>query len=171
MSTYKTRRAPIVRMVRELLFIAGVWLVVLSAARADEPALTEADWIKTLQLMPSGGWEWLTQAEGVQVFVSYRNTIREGNIVTVWQRWEYSHTVDGYHKSIAERTQVDCVQVATRTLSQSLYPLNNLGGDPQEITPEKTSPWKPQVPGTIGELVVSTVCAHTRPHTPKTKPN
>ncbi len=134
-----------------------------AARRADPMA-----WVRTLDPMTSGGWEFRGVAnEGSwAVFSSTHQLKRSGQVVTVWIRREYAEaqTADsGPYLSAVEKTQFDCKKEQTRNLLVVYYSANNIQGNPQnDESDPKTTPWNAIVPGTREESNFLWACGQAR---------
>ena len=120
--------------------------------------LIAVDWVNGLDPMPAGGWERrLADENGTwALFTSTHQRNRTGQIITIWQRWEFlldqtSSNAASYRSSV-EKNQFDCVHAMARSLSAAYYRDNNLNGDQRsvEVGP-KAAAWYSIIPGTIGE--------------------
>jgi hypothetical protein len=134
------------------------------AARKANPMA----WVRTLDPMTSGGWEFRSVATdgGWAVFSSTHQFKRAGQIVTVWMRHEYAEaqTGDGGpYLSAVEKTQFDCKKQESRNLLVVYYSANNIQGNEQtdEADP-KSTPWNAIVPGTRDEANFLWACAQDR---------
>jgi hypothetical protein len=145
---------------------------------AGSPA-SEADvWARSIDPLPNGGWQYITSGSGDSanvVFASSHNMVRNGNIVTVWLRWEYMKAQSSRfppYKSEVVREQIDCGRLATRLLSTSYYANNNLEGQPQTfVADEHKQSWEPAIPGTVGEYMVQWVCSKPKRAAPNAHPH
>jgi hypothetical protein len=136
---------------------------------ARERAARKADpmaWVRTLDPMSSGGWEFRAVANDGSwaTFSSTHQMKRSGQVVTVWLRQEYAEPqvgMDGPYLSIVEKAQYDCKKEQTRNLLVIYYTANNVQGSEQtEEADPKTTPWNPIVPGTREEFHFQWACAH-----------
>jgi hypothetical protein len=164
----------ITMLLARLLFPAFTAAIASWTAQAADPTQAETEWVNTLAPHPEGGWKWLTWGPGVAVYVSYRNAQRDGAVATVWIRWEYLAVQQAYgasFKSSVQRTEFDCVRIASRLLSATLYSANSLAGEATSyvFTDKQPAAWQPDIPGTLGETVTTAVCKQTKPHAPKVK--
>jgi hypothetical protein len=138
---------------------------------ARERAARKADpmaWVRTLDPMTSGGWEFRSVGSdgSFAVFSSTHQFKRAGQIVTVWLRHEYaeSQTGDnGPYLSVVQKTQFDCKKQQSRTLLAVYYSGNNIQGNAQtEDSDPKSTPWDAIVPGTRDESNFLWACAQGR---------
>jgi hypothetical protein len=122
------------------------------ARRADPMA-----WVRTLDPMSAGGWEFRTVANDGSwaIYTTTHQMKRSGKIVTVWLREEYAEPQtgsDGRYSSTVEKTQYDCAKQQTRALLIVYYANNNIQGSEQsEEADAKTAPWSAIIPGTREE--------------------
>jgi hypothetical protein len=140
------------------------------------PSPSPAEWMKAITYPDAGNWEWLLYASDYSSvwLVSRRNAVRHGNVVSVWVRIENRESQQDlysgkYYLSGAYRDELDCDNPATRVVSSSLYGARNLGGDTvssRAYQPEQVV-WSPAVPGTIGDSLVTWVCANFKSPAPK----
>jgi hypothetical protein len=134
------------------------------AARKANPMA----WVRTLDPMTSGGWEFRSVATDGSwaVFSSTHQLKRSGQIVTVWMRHEYAEAQtgdDGPYFSAVEKTQFDCRKQQSRNLLVVYYSANNIQGNEQtdEADP-KSTPWSAIVPGTRDESNFLWACGQDR---------
>ena len=134
-----------------------------AARRADPMA-----WVRTLDPMTSGGWQFRSVAsDGAwAVFSSTHQLKRSGQVVTVWMRHEYAEAQtgdSGPYLSAVEKTQFDCKKQQSRNLLVVYYSANNIQGNQQtdEADP-KSTPWDPIIPGTRDESNFLWACGQDR---------
>ncbi len=135
-----------------------------AARRADPMA-----WVRTLDPMTSGGWEFRTVASDGSS-ASYTTTHqmkRSGKTVTIWLRQEFAEPqVDpngDQYLSIVQKVDYDCAKEQARPVLIIYYSANNIkGGAQTEQADPKQAPWTPIVPGTLGELNLQWACAPER---------
>ncbi len=134
------------------------------AARRAEPMA----WVRTLDPMTSGGWEFRGVATDGSwaVFSSTHQLKRSGQVVTVWMRREYAETQtadSGPYFSAVEKTQFDCRKEQTRSLLVVYYSANNIQGTAQsDESDPKNTPWNAIVPGTRDESNFLWACGQAR---------
>jgi len=134
-----------------------------AARRADPMA-----WVRTLDPMTSGGWEFRSVAADGSwaIFSSTHQLKRSGQIVTVWMRHEYAEPQagdSGPYLSVVEKAQYDCRKEQARSLMVIYYAANNIQGSEQtEESDGKNTPWNPIVPGTRDESNFLWACAQGR---------
>ncbi len=138
---------------------------------AQQRAARKADpmaWVRTLDPMTSGGWEFRSVATDGSwaVYSSTHQFKRSGQIVTVWMRHEYAEpqTSDsGPYLSAVEKTQFDCKKQQSRKLLVVYYSANNIqGSDQTDEADAKNTPWDAIVPGTRDEANFLWACAQER---------
>lgn len=140
---------------------------VLARARAARKADPMA-WVRTLDPMTSGGWEFRGVANDGSwaEFSSTHQLKRSGQQVTVWMRHEYAEgqtAEDGPYLSAVEKAQYDCKKELSRKLLVIYYAANNLqGGEQTEEADPKNTPWAAIVPGTREESNFLWACAQGR---------
>jgi len=129
------------------------------ARRADPMA-----WVRTLNPMTAGGWEFRAVAsDGSWAAYSTNHQMkRAGHLVTVWLRQEYAEPQvgsGGKYSSVVEKVQYDCAKERARTLLIVYYADNNIQGNEQsEEADAKTVVWDPIVPGTRDEFNFLAAC-------------
>jgi hypothetical protein len=138
---------------------------------ARERAARKADpmgWVRTLDPMTSGGWEFRSVATDGSwaIFSSTHQLKRSGQIVTVWMRHEYAEPQNGDggpYLSAVEKAQYDCKKQQARSLVIIYYTANNVQGNEQtEEADGKNTPWSAIVPGTREESNFLWACAQGR---------
>lgn len=138
---------------------------------AQERAARKANpmaWVRTLDPMTSGGWEFRSVAGDGSwaVFSSTHQMKRSGQLMTVWMRYEYAEaqTADsGPYLSAVEKTQFDCKKEQSRNLLVVYYSANNIQGTEQtDESDPKSTPWNPIVPGTREESNFLWACGQAR---------
>ena len=132
------------------------------AARKANPM----GWVRTLDPMASGGWEFRSVAADGSwaIFTSTHQLKRSGHMVTMWLRREFAEPQqdpDGNrYLSDVEKVQFQCEDPRTRTLLVIYYTMNDLrGSQHSEEADAKQAPWSPIVPGTQDESSAQWACA------------
>jgi hypothetical protein len=122
-------------------------------------------WVRTLDPMSSGGWEFRTvAADGSWAAYSTEHQLkRSGKLVSVWLRQEYAEPQQesggDMFMSNVENVQYDCAKQRARALVVIYYSQNNIRGNEQsEQVDPKEAPWSPIVPGTLAELNFQWAC-------------
>jgi hypothetical protein len=130
------------------------------ARKADPMA-----WVRTLNPMTAGGWEFRAVAnDGSWAAYSTNHQMkRSGALVTVWLRQEYAEPQpgnNGKYSSVVEKIQYDCVKERARALLIIYYADNNIQGSEQtEEVDAKTATWNAIVPGTRDEFNYLWACS------------
>jgi hypothetical protein len=135
---------------------------------AQERAARKADpmsWVRTLNPLPNGGWEFRAVAgDGSWAIYSTNHQLkRAGKMITIWLRQEYpeaqkDNAGDPYLSTVA-KVQFDCGKDRQRLLLVVFYAENNItGSQQQEESDPKNSPWVSVVPGTQSESVFQWAC-------------
>jgi hypothetical protein len=125
-------------------------------------------WVRTLDPMTSGGWEFRSVATDGSwaIFSSTHQLKRSGQVVTVWMRHEYAEPQlgdGGPYLSAVEKEQYDCKKEQARSLMVIYYAANNIqGSDQTEEADGKNTPWNAIVPGTRDEASFLWACAQAR---------
>jgi hypothetical protein len=134
------------------------------AARKANPM----GWVRTLDPMSSGGWEFRSVANDGSwaTFTSTHQLKRSGQIVTGWMRYEYAEPQTGQgnpYMSAVEKQEYDCKKQQTRNLLAIYYSANNIQGteETEEADP-KATPWSAIVPGTREETNFTWACSQGR---------
>jgi hypothetical protein len=130
------------------------------ARRADPMA-----WVRTLNPMTAGGWEFRGVAtDGAWADYSTNHQMkRSGKTVTAWLRQEYAELQvagDNRYMSVVEKVQYNCVKQLQRPLVVVYYAGNNIQGtETTEEADMKTAPWNAIVPGSRDEYNYAWACA------------
>jgi hypothetical protein len=129
------------------------------ARRADPMS-----WVRTLNPMPAGGWEFRAVANDGSwaVYSTTHQLKRSHKQVTVWLRQEYAEPQTGnagHYLSLVQKIEYDCDKERDRTLLVVYYAENNIqGGEQTEESDAKTAPWSAIVPGSRDEFNFSWAC-------------
>jgi hypothetical protein len=121
-------------------------------------------WVRTLNPMTAGGWEFRAVAnDGSWAIYSTNHQIkRSGKLVSVWLRQEYAEAQsgsEGKFLSVVQKVQYDCGKELARTLLTVYYAENNIQGSEQsEEADPKSAPWTAIVPGTRDEFNFMWAC-------------
>jgi hypothetical protein len=136
----------------------------LAAQRAARKADPMA-WVRTLDPLAGGGWQFRTVApDGSWASFSTEHQMkRSGRLVTVWLRQEYPEPqrngAGDIYFSFVEKMQFDCAHERARALLIIYYSENNIAGtQTSEATDVKEAVWVPIVPGTQSENVYQWSC-------------
>jgi hypothetical protein len=127
---------------------------------------TAMSWAQSLDALPEGGWALLLafQDGTGAVFGSRRHESVEGEVVTVWLRWEYRETQTtstGRYKSEAVRVMFDCMRMQSKDLSQTFYSDNNFNGVGVSSVLQQPT-WNPIIPGMMGDQLIDWACKTAR---------
>lgn len=126
-------------------------------------------WVRTLNPMTSGGWEFRAVAnDGSWATYSTTHQLkRSGKLVTAWLRQEYAEPQagsEGKYLSVVQKVQYDCNKQQARTLLIVYYGENNIQGNEQsEEADPKTATWTSIVPGTRDEFDFLWACGNGKP--------
>ena len=139
---------------------------------AEERAARRADvmgWVRTLDPMPSGGWEFRAAAGDAAwaAFSTDHQLQRSGNSVIVWLRQEFSEPQQdprgGAYLSYVQKVEYDCQKNRVRPSLVIYYSDNNLRGVTQSIYMDpKQTQWGSIVPGTLDETNFQWACGPDR---------
>ncbi len=138
---------------------------------AQQRAARKADpmaWVRTLDPMSSGGWEFRAVASDGSwaTFSSTHQMKRSGQMVTIWLRQEYAEPQSGSggpFSSLVQKTQYDCKKEQSRNLLVIYYAANDIQGNEQtEESDAKGVPWSAIVPGTREESSFLWACNQAR---------
>lgn len=132
------------------------------AARRADPM----SWVRTLDPMTTGGWEFrAVAADGSWAIYSTDHQMkRSGHSLTLWLRQEYPEAQknnggDIYLSTVA-KMEFDCVKNLQRPLVVVYYSQNDISGtQDQEENDPKHAPWQSVVPGTQSESVFQWACS------------
>jgi hypothetical protein len=155
-----------------------LWETQRAQARADERAKAEQTarerearkaepmaWVRTLDPMAAGGWEFRAVAnDGSWADYSTNHQMkRSGQLVTVWLRQEYAEPqmgINGKYMSVVQKVQYDCGKERAHLLLVVYYADNNLhGGEQSEEADAKNPIWNAIVPGTRDEFNFLWACS------------
>jgi len=135
---------------------------------AQERAARQADvmgWVRTLDPMSSGGWEFRAAAGDASwaAYTTAHQLQRAGSLVTIWLRQEFAEPQTdphgGAYLSFVQRLEFDCDKDRLRPRLLIYYGENNLRGATQSIDMDpKTTPWGAIVPGTLDETNFQWAC-------------
>jgi hypothetical protein len=130
-------------------------------------ATSRNEWAAALKPLPGGEWMLLmVDDDGLfAIFGSHRHATREGNVATLWLRYEQreSQTESGeYYRSKVERVMYDCARVASKIVSITYYGGSNLDAIGNSFTYDVSKVgWAPVIPGTIGDSLIDWACKST----------
>jgi hypothetical protein len=140
---------------------ADIWRACTVLAKDQQKvefAETRNTWATSLDKLPAGGWMLLMVSEDGRfaVFGSLRHATREGNVVSVWERWEFREDQTDNSRSSVVRKMYDCARVASKPVSATSYPQNNLGGG--GLSRSYDEKWDPAIPGSMGDQLLDWAC-------------
>lgn len=134
---------------------------------ARERAARKADpmaWVRTLDPMSAGGWEFRTVASDGSwaTYTTDHQMKRAGKIMTVWLRQEYAEPQrgdDSRYLSTVKKVQYNCAKEQVRELLVVYYADNNIQGTQRsEEADPKTTAWDAIVPGSREETSFLWTC-------------
>lgn len=131
-----------------LASLLGFWLLLTLLLLSTEPVL--AEWVLT-----SGDDE-----SGLTVYVEPDSIRRKGNLVKMWQLYDYKtvQTVAGDSLlSIKRYNEFDCTEKRTRMLAYTWFSGNMASGKVVYSTPDEQQ-WEPVVPRTINRTLWNVAC-------------
>jgi len=119
------------------------------------------EWVKELELQGRMDWEWLETYPEQVYFATRHESLRKGDIVTMWTRVEYKHPQHPLaHKSALSKDDWDCAKRQRSTAAVFFYKWNNLQTD--RPTPERSTnllrSWEKIEKGTVGEGLLNFAC-------------
>lgn len=117
-------------------------------------------WVKDLDLRGRMNWEWLETYPEQVYFATPYDSVRNGDIVTMWTRVEYKHAQSpSSHKSALSRDEWDCKQRKRSTHGVFFYQWNNLEDEDPEHSTNLLRTWEPIEKNTIGETLLLFACS------------
>jgi hypothetical protein len=130
------------------------------------------EWVKELELHGRMDWEWIETYPEQVYFATRHDSLRKGDIVTMWTRVEYKHPQSPLdHRSALSKDDWDCAKRQRSTSGVFFYKWNNLQTDRE--TPERSTnllrSWEKIEGGTVGETLLNFACS-IRNVTPVIKP-
>ena len=118
------------------------------------------EWVKQLDLKGRMDWEWIETYPDRVFFATRHDSIRDGDIVTMWTRIEYRYEQSpARHKSVVSRDDWDCKQRRRSTSGLVFYEWNNLEDDDPERSTNLLRSWEEIEKGTIGETLLNFACS------------
>ena len=120
------------------------------------------DWVKELDLRGTMDWEWIETYPEQVYFATRHDSVRNGDIVTLWTRVEYKHPQSPLaHRSALSKDDWDCANRTRSTSGVFFYKWNNLQTDRE--TPERSTnllrTWEKIEKGTVGETLFDFACS------------
>jgi hypothetical protein len=121
-------------------------------------------WLNSLRPLSDAGWVVVAPWNGSDVaYVSKRDALRDGSVVSVRVRWEFMRdtAINSIpYRSSTERIDFDCLNKQFRFYDLTIYTGNNLTGDHRSVT-FTGRPWNPYVRGPRFGDVGNAVCLRT----------
>jgi hypothetical protein len=120
------------------------------------------EWVKQLDLRGRMDWEWIETYPEQVYFATRHDSLRKGDVVTMWTRVEYKHAQNPLaHRSALSKDDWDCAKRQRSTSGVFFYKWNNLQTDRE--TPERSTnllrSWEKIETGTIGETLLNFACS------------
>ncbi len=120
------------------------------------------EWVKGLELRGRMDWEWIETYPEQVYFATRHDSVRHGDIVTMWTRVEYKHAQSPLaHRSALSKDDWDCAKRQRSTSGVFFYKWNNLQTDRE--TPERSTnllrTWEKIEKGTVGETLFNFACS------------
>ena len=104
--------------------------------------------------------EWTYVAENAKdnFYIDYDTIRKDGNLRKFWLVHNFNQKERGA-MSIRSREEIDCKEEHGRTLSLSAHSESMANGKKimEEFSPE--DPWRDRPPGSVGSIILKTVCA------------
>jgi len=118
------------------------------------------EWVKQLDLKGRMDWEWIETYPEQVYFATRHDSLRQGDIVTMWTRVEYKHPTHPLdHRSSVSRDDWDCTHRTRSTAGLVFYQWNNLQDDSPERSTNILRTWEKVKPGTVGETLLEFACS------------
>jgi len=118
------------------------------------------EWVKQLDLKGRMDWEWIETYPEQVYFATRHDSLRQGDIVTMWTRVEYKHATHPLdHRSSVSRDDWDCKHRTRSTGGLVFYQWNNLQDDSPERSTNLLRTWEKVQPGTVGETLLEFACS------------
>ena len=133
---------------------------------------TGNEWVKVLELRGRMDWEWIETYPEQVYFATRHDSVRNGDVVTMWTRVEYKHPQSPLaHRSALSKDDWDCAKRQRSTSGVFFYKWNNLQTDKDEPehSTELLRSWEKIAPGTVGETLLNFACG-IKQFTPLIKP-
>jgi len=136
-----------------------------SDALADVPAGPEWEFIFSLEV--SDDWTIVNGDDDFAIFATKVNARRDGDRVTISQRWEYTQPLrESGALSTRPRVEYDCTARKSRLISVVYFEKNNLAGNILSSDTTKHEQWDAVVPGTRGEAMMEWACTNVQAEGP-----
>ena len=132
-----------------LAYLLGFWLLITLLALSSEPVYAE--------------WELVSgdDAAGLTVYVDRDTIRRKGNLVKMWQLYDYKtvQTVAGDSLlSIQRHNEYDCTEERTRMLAYTWFS-SNMGRGRVVYKTADEQQWEPVVPRSIDRTLWKVACS------------
>jgi hypothetical protein len=131
-----------------------------------------SSWKTVLDPLSAGGWAYISDGPGENpsaVYASTHNVLHNGNVVTAWMRWEFSHpqaeVYPLHYLSAVTREELDCDARSYRRAAVIYYTRNNLqekGPSFTELDDDTT--WKLAIPGSEPDAMLNWGCTQPAAH-------
>ncbi len=120
------------------------------------------EWVRELELHGRMDWEWIETYPEQVYFATRHDSVRNGDVVTMWTRVEYRHPQHPLaHKSALSKDDWDCAKRQRSTSGVFFYKWNNLQTD--RDVPERSTnllrSWEKIEKGTVGEALFNFACS------------
>jgi len=119
------------------------------------------EWVKALELRGRMDWEWIETYPEQVYFATRHESVRKGDIVSMWMRIEYKYPQSPLaHKSALSHDDWNCKTQERSTAGVFFYKWNNLQNDKDEPehSTELLRTWEKVAPGTVGETLLNFAC-------------
>lgn len=143
------------------LAIVCAGLVSVGSARAqDSSTVPDAASVAWQILLNTNGWMPLSTSNDTYVYS--RPFVGAAHASRLWVRWEFQKPT-GYPPVASSATveEADCGSRKLRAIQETTYASSNMTGVEQEKT--IPSAWEFEIPGTIGEQIISAICDQPPP--------
>ncbi len=157
--------APVARCTRPVKPVTKVAPAPAVAATAI-PIVADS-WQGTLDPLDVGGWKLIAEGPAENpsaLYASSHNLLHNGDIVTAWMRWEYSHAQAEvyplHYLSAVTREELDCDARSYRRAAVIYYMRNNLREKGPSFTAlDDDTTWKLAIPGSEADAMLEWGCA------------
>jgi Surface-adhesin protein E len=142
--------------------LAGVLLAGVATAQINTVPMRGLgnEWVKQLHLRGRMDWEWIETYPDRVYFATRHDARRQGDVVTMWMRIEYSDTQSpSSHKSALSRDDWDCQQKRRANVGTFFFRWNNLDDDDPEQATALLRNWEKIEPGTLGDTLLQFACS------------
>jgi hypothetical protein len=137
----------------------------VTAVPVAVPVVT-ATWKSVLEPLNAGGWAYISDGPPENpsaVYASTHNVLHNGNVITAWMRWEFSHpqaeVYPLHYLSAVTREELDCDARTYRRAGVIYYLRNNLQEKgPSFMALDDDTTWKQAIPGTEADAMLNWGC-------------